>query len=104
LEIDKILIRYFSSHTVTAQKQLFLHFGTHFALPTFSHFLGSYNSQKRSFAPPPKTRPVLHEPTTSRPKTAANRIEETSYKCLINIYIYMKFLSCQDIPAKKLLK
>jgi len=51
LEIDKILIRYFSSQTATAQKLPCLHFGTHFALPIFFVFRDCAKAKRTALRP-----------------------------------------------------
>ena len=88
LVINKILIRYFSSQTETAQKLRCLHFGTHFAFPHFSGFLRWCKSQTHNSALPHKTQTILHEPTISRLKTAASRVDENSHKYLIILILY----------------
>ena len=88
LEIDKILIRSFSSQTKTTQKLLFFTFWHTFCLPAFFWFFEMGMGQAHSSAPRHKTQTISQDPTISRLKTTANRVDKNFHKYLINKCLY----------------
>jgi hypothetical protein len=78
LEIDKILIRYFSSQTVTAQKLLYLTVGIDFAYQIFSIFSNDINSSCiKSSAPHITCLNALGRTRKPAPKKNHNKLKKS---------------------------